>query len=626
MQHLITLNHHTSRNSGSSSTTPTTSPAYDALATRIGMPHAFLDKVLDAGWLTDPQEMGANQRSVLLAYLGTFDEPLRFSSNAPDDAMLARFNDRTRPPGGVAQGHMDLALRLLDMGVYPWARDMEGRDVLDQTFSLQWWPLFDRLWSDPARPDAAELMTRTLAVTYVHSPMSSHRPMELPWLHAAVALGRDTMVTTLLDAGFDVNQLDAQGRSPLFYAIRPSSVGLLLEHGADVGVIDRQQRNVVLHWATPRDQDGAMDLRSEDQAAMTRRLQAALDAHREQHPEAAVEQNRRVLFELATTGTKDNLVKHLRTTGLSANESCTQDGRTVSLLAVASLAVIEDRRSKRSTAIAQHVLERVDDPWFESFPGVPDVVLAWLASCVEKTDNKLVAVTEERLSQRYGWDQEQGFVRFLEVFLPMAERLIASTQPISASAVNPIAQAVAAAELRAAGQLHGRTPLPEAMRGWHRACDVDQHNYAWRWASVAAQGCMGAITPGTSHLVDSNMEYWATGSYPSGSFRGDVRYTTPVAAIGAMGLHAMLVHLGHVPQPGSLRKGYGDTVLAGMFVSALHRGAVLDSSLPGFEARMERIRAQRPEVARDLESRVLRQEAQQHTSHNAPTARARSRL
>lgn len=626
MQHLYTVNHRRSGYAGTTSATPTTSPAYDALATRA-MPHEFLVKVLDTGWLIDPCEMGAEHRSVLLAYLGTFDDPFRASSMAPDEGMVTRSNDRTRlPDTTTGPQHVDLALRLLDLGADPWVTDADGRDTLDQTFRLQWWPLFDRLWSVPSRPTVASLMGRTTAVNHVFSPMSGHRALELPWLHAAIAWGRDTMAATLLDAGFDVNQLDAQGRTPLFYASRVASVDLLLHHGADVGVIDRQQRNVVLHWATPRAQDGAMDLRSEDQAAMKRRIQPALDAHQQDHPEAAVEQNRRVLFELATTGTKDNLVKHLRTTGLSVDERMVINGRTVSLLAAASLAVIEDRRSKRSTASAQHLLERSENPWFESFPGLPDVVLAWLAACVERPDNKLVAVAEERLGQRYGWDQAHGFVRFLDRFLPMAERLIAAAQPPQTSTVHPVAQAVAAAELRAARQLHARIPLPEAMRAWHQERDAHQHHYAWAWASVAAQGCLGSVTPGQAQWVDSNLEYWAAGSYPAGSFRGDPRYTTPVVAIEAMGLHAMLVHLGHTPQPGSSRKGFGDTLLAHAFVSALQRDVRLDSSLPGFEARMDRIRAQRPDAARSLETLVLRQEVQQHTSRNALSGRPRSRL
>ena len=77
-------------------------------------------------------------------------------------------------------------------------------------------------------------------------------------LHAAASLAQDDLVTHLVEHyGFDVNQLNGQGESPLLCAMRSGNIRIvewLLDHGAKLFTISTFTQETSLHWLISMEQ------------------------------------------------------------------------------------------------------------------------------------------------------------------------------------------------------------------------------------------------------------------------------------------------------------------------------------------------------------------------------------
>ena len=124
----------------------------------------------------------------------------------------------------------------------------DGRKLataLDAALALNLSPVVETLRQDPRWPaDWKAWSVRTL-----DQPARSHVPEAgLPWLHAAVAGNRTSLVATLLDMGVDRNALDKAGRTALYHATSPGMVDQLLEGGVDP-TLASPRGTLVAHWA-----------------------------------------------------------------------------------------------------------------------------------------------------------------------------------------------------------------------------------------------------------------------------------------------------------------------------------------------------------------------------------------
>jgi hypothetical protein len=122
----------------------------------------------------------------------------------------------------------------------PWASDRHGPWGLPEVaIAAADLGMLQRILASPRRLSLAALMDRRLA------PLQDSRGLaHVPWLHAAATHTQGDMLSALLAEGFDPNQPDAQGRTPLFYAATPTQVERLLSAGAAIEVEDQAKQSL----------------------------------------------------------------------------------------------------------------------------------------------------------------------------------------------------------------------------------------------------------------------------------------------------------------------------------------------------------------------------------------------
>lgn len=611
---------------------------------------AILLDGVEAGWLTDPNERGPEELPLLLGYLGTFPAHERedvWTQERLTSELCERWD-------GVSEGprpwstDVRLALALLDRGANPWAKDRYGRDALDQVNSLMWTPVWERLMQRPDAPTLTELAQRRQALRV--TTKAGRQDLTAPWLHAAAADDRLAWLDHLLQQGLDVNQRDDMGRTPLFYAASADTVRLLLDHDADPLVLDAQGAMANRVW-------GERVRNTELLNAMNALVQPLLNERFQNDPDALRAQNRPALYHLATTSTKDATLTFMRSNGFTVNDRWTVDGQTTSLMGYLALSMLAGRDR---SPLMQHLMDRVDDPWFESVPGVPDVVLVWATSGMDTLARRV----DKRLRESYGLNatSREAWVAFVQDLVPALERLgdwLATHRPEALPGFSTgVAHRLNVTLKGRSNYVDGKelerwrkeaqinpdlvlTPFPLhgvadrhhvsetlAPADWATARDTNGDAWFWRWAM---QGVRALAHPLDDQACDRV-------AFHVGSLLGRPATATEAATEPVMPYdhRAVYVLVGLLGNPISNRArtlnqvptdswDLTDPVRLGLR-TALDAGVVLDTSLPGFDALFQRVRAHFPNLARDLESRVLQQTLRGDPATDPSVARARSRL
>lgn len=601
------------------------------------------------GWVVDPNEQQEG-RSLLVGYLGTFPAPshkapeatqtwhdevhtsYRMATGPALDAHLAYrssqggtvpvsdLDDPMGPP--VPSVEAEVALRLLAMGANPWTQDPDGRDALDQAFSLNWVPVWQTLLNRPDAPSVNDLALRELAVPFLTQP-GSQQQMNLPWLHAATAFGRDWALTDLLAQGFDVNQRDAWGRTPLFYAQLASTVKVLLERGADPMAVDAHGQSVGTAWPSlvqASTQLSAMN------PLLNERLKPLFDAN----PEALRAMHRPALYEMVRNGTKDNVLKFLRSHGLSVNDR-QDDGQ--SLLAHTAWQLI--RSHDRSPALMVHLLDRVDDVWYVGPSGIPDVLLAWFGTQHNQTNAGRAArqAVNAQLQTRYQWSTDKGYAAFMKDVDAAALALVAFDPALTGPVGNALAHGLYRSmqgDTTPGSKTAKALTVPFAPAKWAHAQDADGRAIGWRVGFTAAT-LMLRSTPTSLPMPDilsaalrSLFEHERHGNVPAWDA------TRPWVPYDDQALHAMLVPMAGFDsrryQRSRLPGFQRDNVLHQAFQTALAQGLELDPAREGFEQALAGIRKNDATIALAVENAALRkglEEVLKESPAVAPRARPR---
>lgn len=138
-------------------------------------------------------------------------------------------------------------------------------------------PMVELLFSHPNCPPI-ESLEKMLIKQVTRSEYSASKERIIHPMHSVVnAIKRDgdvKLLQILIAKGFDVNILDEKKRSPLFYAMLPSVVDLLIKNGADVHQVDNNKENVKQFWEKTISTTGK---RSEMASIVTEKMKETMD-------------------------------------------------------------------------------------------------------------------------------------------------------------------------------------------------------------------------------------------------------------------------------------------------------------------------------------------------------------
>lgn len=590
------------------------------------------------------QEQDQYGRTLLLNHLGRCSIRLYTTALASREALMANLTKLRANGSSSSELDDDLvvAMRLLDRGVNPWIKDVDGRDALDQVLHLMWLPLIERLLDAPGAPDVAGLEDRRL--TFQHTA--------LPLLHHAVRQTNHVLVDLLLSRGMNVNALDHEGRTPLFMATTEAMGQRLLDAGADLNHRMPDGKDVTAYWARTNLDSG---IRTRLNLLATQRLRDQALAQGQDPSDQTMEQERwrPTLYDLALTGTKDNVVKLLRTHGFMADDTGLIKDKPRRLLTTVARHLVNN--PARSPSVAQHLLERsawirsTDDPASEK-----TLFTFWLGAIGLVQDStgptalkdKLMATVDGLIDERFRWRTPEGMARFVAAFLPWAERLFPAPsgqegQPVPTPmeyqwsrlgfllfhALDRVLlgerivfdhrnqaeiddwQKRGAAEpsvrLLHDQDFRGQDRIAEARvvvqdPSWTRLTRPEGGSYAWAWGSLAAQMFMGRVRNGISLPMSMQQQkhVWSL------LLNGDA--ATPAAPLDAMAFNtALVLAAGDQVNPGM--PGWQPELKEHQVAQAILQAEVpIDATLPFFAGRVERLRTHRPLIAMEVESKVLR--------------------
>lgn len=630
-----------------------TSPAFQLFATaRHEVKVNTLLAMLDAGWPFDVNEVSPadlGQRSLLLQYLATFDSSLREPTPPArpveqadldaDEALLRGMGaSRTFQEEALRRQYnaLQVAMRLLDQGADPWVKDVEGRDVLDQAVALGWLPLVDRLLNDPQAPSVYDLAQRTLWVSHLAHPSSSSAGrsssgIDLPWLHAAVAYAHHPLLERLLTHGFNINQRDAFGRTSLFYAPFDATAQRVIGHGVNLLAVDDRHQTASEAW--PHMVESAVEKR-----AMQDTIKTALEQRTANDPALLRDQQTRTLFTSAVNDPKAVVVKFMRENGLNVNARRPFDAgedANLSLLAhVARHAIGDDRRSR---AFLSHVLERVEDPWYESVIGLPDAWLALLAS----TD-KIAAgaatypgLVWQRMDEHYGMDTVEGMGRFLDDGLRFLRAWATPGTPV-AWAISRVGLSGVQLWAGLLNDLIARTPEDQCLSSPLRIALTEgegRRGRGWAWVDTLAgvlheQRHHEKVVFCMSRLVGllASPRFPRDGRDANGLPKGPMMALLPVTPAA---VHAMLPLITVAPRDRTTLAGvvkgtpmtdWGEQAVTSAEVfqvmqQAMADGVAVDTRCPGFNERLARLQQHQPFLAQKVEQQILRTVARQETGN-----------
>jgi hypothetical protein len=124
--------------------------------------------------------------------------------------------------------------------------DGKGKPVLAVALHAGWDALALNLVSHPEMPEA--VVWQAWSSTWgINQGVSGPK---LPWLHFLALAGRHEILGALLQRpGVDVNQKDARGRPPVFYASTVRTLEVLLESNPDLGTTDKDGMTLVPAWS-----------------------------------------------------------------------------------------------------------------------------------------------------------------------------------------------------------------------------------------------------------------------------------------------------------------------------------------------------------------------------------------
>lgn len=376
----------------------------------------LLVQAVQEGWLTKPHEL-VEQGSILLAYLSTYNHLSASRETIISEDLLSRvyYTDVTK---AQVKPSLVLAQMLLDAGTDPWAQDPEGRDCMDQLFSLQWIPLMDVILDHPNAVSKESLTERTFN--------------KLPWIHYAVKNGNLGMVQHLVKHyGFSVNQLDSQGRSPLFYAQNKEMTEWLIAQKSDLSIVDEDGNSINSYWSSNIVTNTLL-------GELTKILGKAFETL---DPEVVLKLQKPVLYQIAARGNKDNFLKFLRANPFNVDDTLLIKGRSVSLMAFTAMSDLYKDNSKQS--ILRHIILHSKNHTHETIPGVPDILIAAISmdhSHLESYAEQFLPTVEEKLEAYYHINTPEGFLHYMQDHITVAQYISNSAKVKSPDKVLKISE------------------------------------------------------------------------------------------------------------------------------------------------------------------------------------------
>jgi hypothetical protein len=342
---------------------PENSAFFSMVSQHTGSGHALAEGV-GLGWCQNPNETDAQGVPLLLHALGN---PTLDVLSYRDYHAYPSSNTLVEEARPLDQGNATLARRLFEAGANPWmamSGTLNGEPATMDAFDLALHhgltALASAFLAHPDAPTVDVLMARKAGTQQI----------PVPYLHLAVGNKRLDMVKLMLNTGYDLEQPDSMGRTPLFHVISKDMLEALLALGANPVSMGKKNELVTQYWKSALSPAVANE--------MTRIVQPAMVDNLSKLPEAArwpIVRER--ASEILDRGQKGALADLMRGAGLPLDQLDFDNpkGRH-SLLVEASLALLAKPDLPHHAVML--AFEKTD-PTLESIPGVPDAFLAWAA-------------------------------------------------------------------------------------------------------------------------------------------------------------------------------------------------------------------------------------------------------
>ena len=343
---------------------PENSPFFSMVSQHTSSGHALAEGV-GLGWCANPNETDAQGVPLLLHALGNPTRDVLASYDYQPYPASNTMVEEARPLAFF--GNATLAFRLLEAGANPWTplpglvnAEPATMDAFDLALHHGMTALAAAFLDHPDAPKAETLMARS----------GGTKTNPVPYLHLAVGNKRLDMVKLMLNTGYDLEQPDSMGRTPLFHAVSKDMLEALLALGANPVAVGRKNELVTQYWKSV--------LSPAVSNEMTRIVQPAMVGSLSKLPEPArwpIVRERAT--EILERGQKGALVDLMRGAGLPLDQLDFDNlkGRH-SLLVESSLPLLA--KSDLPHHAVMLAFEKTD-PALESVPGVPDAFWAWAA-------------------------------------------------------------------------------------------------------------------------------------------------------------------------------------------------------------------------------------------------------
>ena len=145
---------------------------------------------------------------------------------------------------------------------------------------------------------------------------------------------------------FDINQLDAFGRTALFYANEEEVASYLIQQKSDITVIDEEGNSLNSWWASYIANNSSL-------TPLNKVLGKALESLPN---EVIIKLQKPTLYQMAARGNKDTFLKFLRSNPFTVDDSILIKGQEVSLMAFTALEYI--RKGEQSQSILRYIIEK----------------------------------------------------------------------------------------------------------------------------------------------------------------------------------------------------------------------------------------------------------------------------
>lgn len=287
-----------------------------------------------------------------------------------------------------------LAIELVARGADPWISCTDSLneilsiqvDSFDQAIHMGLSHAVQSFLQHPNTPSVENLKARLNLAPWVSG-------QKTPYIHACVHNNRFDLMDILLSNGFDIEQKDEDGRTPLFYARNTEALNGLLKRGSNPVAQDNSNQLATQKWRE--------DLSTAIANEMIRTLQPAMIANLSKMPEKERwPLVRERALEILQKGQKGAMVSLIKGAGLKITDlrfpPLKEGLNHSSLIYQSSMALIEE------PSLAFHSVTlalQESDLSYESIPGVPDIFWAMLALRKAEKRNGLEEAQAESLKK-----------------------------------------------------------------------------------------------------------------------------------------------------------------------------------------------------------------------------------